>query len=246
MSDFLLVAHGIQTEIDTTPNGSARTWVQFGNGIENFSEAMNETIQQYFFYSDKGYARNYVTGMAPSYTCSGRRIMGDAAQDFIFNDARKFGLMVERATNFRISYGNADGSVTQILCEITIANASCLGGATTDGSPISFEVRVNGKPVVSSYTPGSTLTVTSVAGTAVGDTKVTVTESLLPGAKFVYAWDTAAPTATVGSVITGWNDFVSGADYTIASGKYVTVAEIATSTNIVLASGNVVVVAKAS
>ena len=63
--NFLLVAHGIQAEIDITPNGESRTWAVFGNGIENLAEALNEVVQQYFFFADKGYARTYVTGMAP-------------------------------------------------------------------------------------------------------------------------------------------------------------------------------------
>ena len=243
-TEFLRVAHAITAEIDTTPNASARTWVAFGNGIENFAEALNETVQQYFFYIDHGYARNFVTAQAPVYTCSGRRIMGDAAQDYIFNSARKFGLMVERNTNFRISIGQADGTIEQFTCPITIANVTDLGGATTDGTPVSFEVRFNGKPTLAIITPGSTLTVTSVAGTAVGDTLLTVAESAAAGCKFVYSDGVAAPTATVGTVLTGWNDFVSGKDYTMPNGYYVTVAMINLSTNVVVANGNAVIVAK--
>ena len=38
--NFLLVSHAIQAEIDTTPNEEARTWVVYGNGIENLAEAL--------------------------------------------------------------------------------------------------------------------------------------------------------------------------------------------------------------
>lgn len=244
MPEFLNVAHGILAEIDTTPNGVSRTWVEFGAGVENLSEALNETVQQYFFFADHGFARNYVTGMAPSYSCTGRRIIGNPAQDYIFNAARKFGLMVERNTNFRISMGNEDGSITQITAPVTIANMTDVGGATTDGATVSFEVRINGQPTVNVINPASSLTVSSVAGTAVGDTLLTVAESCPAGCKFVYAFGDTAPTATVGSVITGWANFESGVDYTIASGKYVTVAAIQLSTNIVVASGNATVVSK--
>lgn len=241
-TDFLLVAHGIQCEIDTTPNGQQRTWEQFGNGIENFSEALNEVVQQYFFFADKGYARNYVTGMAPAYTCTGRRIIGDPAQDYIFDAARKYGLMVERNTNFRISVGNADGTINQIVCPVTLANMTDLGGGTTDGSAVSFEVRFNGKPTLTTIAPSSTLTVSSVAGTATGDTKLTVTpEQAAAGCKYVWAYGSVAPTATVGSVLTGWNDYSDG-DYTIPDGNYVTVAMVNTSTSVVVASGQATVV----
>lgn len=243
--NFLLVAHGIQAEIDTTPNEQTRTWVIFGNGIENLAEALNEVVQQYFFFSDKGYARNYVTGMAPAYTCTGRRIIGDAAQDYIFNAARKFGLMVERNTNFRISVGNADGTITQIACGVTIANMTDWGGATTDGSAVSFEVRINGKPTVATITPDSKLTVQSAAGTATGSTKITVEPSeAVAGCKYVYAYGSVEPTATTGSVLTGWNDFVNGEDYTMPNGDHVTVAMVNTSTSVVVASGSATIVAK--
>lgn len=240
--NFLLVSHAIQAEIDITPNGPARTFVVFGNGIENFGEALNEVVQQYFFFADGGYARNYVTGMAPAYTCSGRRIIGDPAQDYIFNSARKYGLMVERNTNFRISVGQANGTISQITCPVTIANMTDLGGATTDGSAVSFEVRFNGKPTLATITPSETLTVESAAGTAAGDTVITTTPaSPLAGCKFVYSYGQTAPEATVGSVLTGWNVFTSGAQYTIANGQYVTVAMINVSTSVVVATGNTTV-----
>lgn len=243
--NFLLVSHAIQAEIDITPNGEARTWAVFGEGIENLAEALNETVQQYFFFARKGYADNYVTGMAPAYTCTGRRIIGDPAQDWIFNPARKFGLMAERNTNFRLSVGQGDGTIAQITCGVTIANVTDLGGATTDGSAVSFEVRFNGKPTLATITPSDELEVESVAGTASGDTKLTVTpDTPSAGCKYVYAYGSVAPTATVGSVLTGWNDFTNGADYTIPNGDFAVVAMVNTATSVVVATGQATVVSK--
>lgn len=243
--NFLLVAHGVQMEIDTTPNESTRTWVTFGEGVENITEALTETVQQYFFFANKGYASNYVTGMAPSYTCTGRRIIGDPAQDWIFNPARKYGLMVERNTNFRISMGNDDGTISQITCGVTIANVTDMGGATTDGSAVSFEVRFNGKPALATITPPTTLEVQSVAGTNIGDTKITVTPTdPVAGCKYIYDYGETAPTVTVGQVVTGWNDFVNGQDYTIPNGYHVVVAMVNTSTSVVVAAGQATIVSK--
>ena len=246
-NNFLLAAHGVQMEIDTTPNENTRTWVTFGEGVENITEALTETVQQYFFFANKGYASNYVTGMAPSYTCTGRRIVGDPAQDWIFNPARKFGLMVERNTNFRISVGNDDGTISQITCGVTIANVTDMGGATTDGSTVSFEVRFNGKPTLATITPPSTLEVSSVAGTNVGDTTITVNPAdPVAGCKYIYDYGEEAPTATVGQVVTGWNDFVNGQEYTMPNGYYVVVAMVNTSTSVVVATGQATVVNKTS
>ena len=243
--EFLLVSHAIQADIDITPNGTTRTWAVFGAGIENLAEALNEVVNQYFFFKDKGFAQNYVTGMAPAYTCTGRRIIGDPAQDWIFNAARKFGLMVERNTNFRISVGKADGTVDQITCGVTIANVTDLGGATTDGSAVSFEVRFNGKPTISTITPSEELEVQSVAGQAVGTTALTVTPAQpSAGCKYVYAYGSVAPTAEVGQVLTGWNDYADG-EFTIPNGNFVVVAMVNTATSVVVSTGQATVVAKA-
>ena len=71
-------------EIDITPQGPARTWAPLCAGFNNISEAMNETVQQYFFLCGKGQAVNYVTGMAPAMTFAGIRVIGDPAQDYMF------------------------------------------------------------------------------------------------------------------------------------------------------------------
>ncbi len=115
-----------------------------------------------------------------------------------------------------------------------------------DGSAVSFEVRFNGAPTLSTITSGDDLEVESVAGAAKGDTVLTTTpETPVAGCKFVYDYDSTAPTAEVGSVLTGWNVFTSGAQYTIPNGQNVTVAMINVATSVVVATGTAVVVANA-
>ena len=46
MADYMLVTHAIQIELNITPTAQAPTWAVFGNGIDNLTEALNETIQQ--------------------------------------------------------------------------------------------------------------------------------------------------------------------------------------------------------
>jgi hypothetical protein len=82
-----------------------------------------------------------------------------------------------------------------------------------------------------------------VAGTAAGTTVITVVPTFPDaGCKFVYAYGDTAPTATNGSVLTGWNDFTNGATYLIPNGKKVTVAMVNVSTYIVVGNGNATVV----
>lgn len=131
-------------EIDITPKGAARTWAPLCAGFNNISEAMNETIQQYFFLCGSGHAVNYVTGMAPSMTMAGVRVIGDAAQDFMFNS--KYTLMSSRDTHFRITRTAENGDKHIISANVTFVNMSDISGGTTDGSAISVEMRFNGAP----------------------------------------------------------------------------------------------------
>ena len=131
-------------EVDITPKGATRTWADLCAGFNNISEAMNEVIQQYFFLCGSGHGVNYVTGMAPSMTMAGIRVVGDAAQDFIFS--KKYSLMSERDTHSRITRTHEDGTKDIVSANVTFANLSDISGGTTDGSAISVEMRFNGAP----------------------------------------------------------------------------------------------------
>lgn len=160
-------------EIDITPKGPSRTWAPLCAGFNNISEAMNETIQQYFFLCGSGHAVNYVTGMAPSMTMAGVRVIGDAAQDFMFNS--KYTLMSSRDTHFRITRTAENGDKHIISANVTFCNMSDISGGTTDGSAISVEMRFNGAPFLGDAWAGAatayvvTQSLLNVNSTFVGD-----------------------------------------------------------------------------
>ena len=141
----LATVYDFTAQIGTSQAGTPPTWTysDLAEGIDNLSEALNEVVQQYFFLSDKGFAKNHVTGMAPSFTCTGRRVRGDVAQDFIFG--AKYGLDTERQSSFKLTNGT-----TQVVVDCTICNIQEISGASTDDSAISFEVRFDGAPTVTS------------------------------------------------------------------------------------------------
>lgn len=97
-------------------------------------------------------------------------------------------------------------------------------------------------------TPLDTLTVTSVAGTASGDTKVTVAPTKASKNKYFYYVDTGAKTVAYGDTITasagGWTAWNGTADITATTDKVITVVEC-NSANKVLGEGHATVVAKA-
>ena len=111
---------------------------------------------------------------------------------------------------------------------------------------------LDGIAVVKVEASGSlaTVTGTSEAGTEVGDTKLTVTsEATVGGASYYYAYGTSAPAAPAyGTAIdtSTWTKLVSGNDYTIASGKKLTILEVNGTGQVVGASAAITVVAKAS
>lgn len=239
---YLLTQYGVELEIDTTPFASARTWVPVCDGFNNLTEALNEQVQEYFFLCGKGFGSDEVTGIHPVLQLTGVRKVGDAAQDFIFGN--RLNLMEGRKTNLRLSLANADGTVQRYTNRVTMKNISSFGGATTDGAAVSVDFSFNGRPIVETVAASSALSVSSVAGAEAGDTVLTVAPTFPDaGCKFVYAYGDTAPAATAGSVLTGWNDFVNGATYKIASGKKVTVAMVNVSTYVVMGSGNATVVA---
>ena len=144
----LLTVYNLEASIGTSKSEDTWSYAKLEAGLDNVSEALNEVVQQYFFLNDKGFARNHVTGMAPAFTMTGRRVQGDAAQDYIFG--KKYKLDTERSSSFQLKVTDNSGAspkVTTYTVDCTICNIQEFSGASTDDSAISFELRFNGAPV---------------------------------------------------------------------------------------------------
>ena len=140
-----MTIYNIKVSIGTKKLGEAWEYSEFGEGIENISEALNEVVHQYQFISNGGFASNHVTGAAPAWTLTGRRVLGDAAQDYIFS--KKYAFDTERQSSLKVEYndGTAEKSFA-VPC--TFCNIQEFSGASTDDSAISMELRFDGKPTV--------------------------------------------------------------------------------------------------
>lgn len=110
-------------------------------GIEGMTFNSNEQMQQFFFLCGEGFASNETTGAAPELQITGRRIVGDAAQDFIAS--KQFALGTDRNSSIKIT---AEGKV--ITCDCTIGEVVTFGGETLDVNAFSCTIRFNGKPTV--------------------------------------------------------------------------------------------------
>lgn len=141
---YLIENWNIKLSINTAPSSTA-SYAELNEGIDNMQEQLNEIVQQYHFFADEGFGRSRVTAEQPIWTFSGRRIWGDAAQDWVFGQKYKLG--DERQTDAKVEY-TANGYKYTITFDCTIANIQELGGATEENSAVSFEVHVDGKPTL--------------------------------------------------------------------------------------------------
>lgn len=129
----------------TTATPPVWTYSPLCAGIESVTPNVNEQNQQYFFLCGHGGAMNEVTGIAPQYSFSGRRIVGDAAQDYI--DGLKYKLGDERKSSLKIV---ANGET--IIADCTIGNIVSFGGSSNDVNQFSCDILVNGIPTVTANT----------------------------------------------------------------------------------------------
>lgn len=128
-------------EIGTSESSGTWSYAKLCKGIENVTFASNEQNQQFFFLCGEGFAHNEVTGGAPELQISGRRIKGDAAQDYIVG--KQFALGTDRNSSIKIT---AEGQV--ITCDCSIGDVVSFGGATLDVNTFSCTIRFNGEPTV--------------------------------------------------------------------------------------------------
>ena len=127
--------------IGTSESGGTWSYAKLCKGIESMEFNENEQNQQYFFLCGNGFAHNEVTGAAPELVISGRRIQGDAAQDYIVG--KQFALGTNRNSSVKIV---AEGK--QITCDCSIGAITSFGGSTTDVNSFGCTIRFNGTPTV--------------------------------------------------------------------------------------------------
>ena len=101
--DKISVMYGITVQIDTTP-GEEATMAPLDAGIENLQEALNEVVNQYFFFSGEGFANNY--------NGHGTRVHINRPPDYWRCCA---GLYFRKCTKIRVNDGsrNDNGNYTQ-------------------------------------------------------------------------------------------------------------------------------------
>lgn len=127
--------------IGTSKTGDTWTYAKLCKGIEGMTFNENEQNQQYFFMCGEGFAHNETTGAAPELVITGRRVVGDTAQDYVAG--KQFALGTDRNSSAKIISGGK-----QIICDCTIGNITSMGGNSLDVNAFGCTIRFNGKPTV--------------------------------------------------------------------------------------------------
>ena len=218
----MLVQHGVSVEIGVSESLGVWTYAELDATWDNLTEALNEVITQWFPAANNGFADNEVTGMAPVYTLTGKRIVGNTAQDFLFT--KKYQIGSNRRSSIRITKVRSDGTYNSITCPCTFCNLVEMAGASTDGSNFSAELRLNGAPTLSDTLPE--LKVVSVAGTA-GKTLIYVNPALTGGNTYVYKTAASVDLPALDTVLTtGWTAWNGAAEITATTGHEIAIVEI--------------------
>lgn len=125
----------------STANPPVWTYATLCGGIEGMEFNENEQNQQFFFLCGEGFAENVVTGAAPELVITGRRIVGNAAQDYITGLQMKLG--EERKSSVKITSGGK-----LITCDCSIGAITSFGGQALDVNTFGCTIRFCGKPTV--------------------------------------------------------------------------------------------------
>lgn len=206
-------------EIDITPNEATATYARLAAGISSIDPSNNETLDQSLYLDGDGYGTTDVTGAQKTFAVSGHRDTDDAAQNFI--DSIEAELGSSRKTTLRLT--KADGSTVVKSC--TIANIDMGGGDAGAKEEISFEIHLNGKPVVTPKAAADALTAVVAGGTASGTTSFAATPD--SGNTLSYKLSgTSVGTIYGGQYLASDIAYTSGADIEASVGQFLQMYEI--------------------
>jgi hypothetical protein len=206
-------------EIDITPTGATRTYKRVGAGIETAEKTNNDEVDQKQYLDGDGYGSSDVTGKQRIINCSGDRVFGDAAQDYIAG----LQSIVGDGLKTNVRYTAPDGS--QFSGKCTIANIEEGAGSANEKMGFSFEIHVNGRPSEIPAVTASALTITVAAGVAVATTSFTATA----GAGNTLAYRLSAASLglfNLNQYVDGYIDYISGADIKATAGQILTAFEL--------------------
>ncbi|MCR1902292.1 phage tail tube protein [Ligilactobacillus apodemi] len=152
VNDGFLLNSTNQYYIDTTGGTnlddlSDAKFARLAAGISSITPAGNETASNDAYYDGGAFGSNDITGKRPQWTCSGHRLVGDKAQDYIAS--KEF--VVGESLKTRFLWVNSEGEM--IVSEVTMMTIVASGGNANAKQTFSFVLGMNGAPVVPNGKP---------------------------------------------------------------------------------------------
>lgn len=115
-------------------------------GMSTFSPSFDGKVEEWTNYEDEGWTRHYMTGKTLTISLKGKRVVGDAGNDFIADMASKTGADCDG----KFEWVFPSGAKLAFDCTFDVKN---IGGGESEGlDSLEFDVKSNGKPT---YTPAA-------------------------------------------------------------------------------------------
>ena len=115
--------------------------------VESFSISIDNGVEEWNPYNEEGWVRRLMTAKSVTFSCSGKRNVGDDGNDAIAAFAFENGRNAE--ADFKVNF--MDGSSIELTNAIVSVTAYEYGDATNI-APLDVEIQSNGKPTI---TPAS-------------------------------------------------------------------------------------------
>lgn len=132
-------------------------WVEIARGITSRGNNFSESSETYYPMDQRGTAEIETTSQSVSRTWSGFRVIGDAAQDYVFIDALYD--LDKRSVEFVEYYDNVEGvNGWKGIASLTISDDG--SGDTANRETIGFGLNLIGKPVRGTATVAYSPTIT--------------------------------------------------------------------------------------
>lgn len=111
-------------------------------GLENFSPSFDNTIEDWYSMENEGWRSSLLTGKGWSISFSGKRVIGDAANDYV----ARLMLAIGQDACTKFYWQLPDGLTVEQNVIVAVTNNG--GGDTTNVGKLEFELRSDGAPKV--------------------------------------------------------------------------------------------------
>ncbi|MDD3231486.1 MAG: hypothetical protein PHE09_20075 [Oscillospiraceae bacterium] len=249
--------------LNVQPTGIEKI-VLLGKGFETIDENPGAATDDTTYYNEKS-TTTEITEYKSNFDFTGKRIIGEPGCDYIYDigQMHRIDEAVTQLYEVDLDMPAEIGSGTKFHCRkfevLTTVDSlkannkkdSFSGKFNGRGDPIegvfdTSKVGTSENPFTAGWTKPTlgTLTVTSIAGTATGDTKLTVAPTLTEGNSYRYQTGTTVTLPIVGADCTAMTAWDGTVDITATTGNQIMVVET-TATGLAVKAGIATVTAKA-